>query len=67
MINLAGQVEYVVRGGRHLFPVLPRGVKQIGMMGWGSQAQNLRDSLTEAGSDIVVKVGLREGGSLFWI
>ncbi len=69
-ISLAGTEEYIVRGGRHLFPRLPDafdGVKQIGVIGWGSQgpaqAQNLRDSLKEAGSDIRVVVGLREGSS----
>lgn len=68
LINLSGRKEYIVRGGRHLFPLLPKafdGVKQIGFIGWGSQgpaqSQNLRDSL--AGTDIVVKVGLREGSS----
>ncbi|KAJ0799675.1 putative ketol-acid reductoisomerase (NADP(+)) [Helianthus annuus] len=39
--------------------VLYFGIKQIGVTGWGSQgpteAQNLRDSLAEAKSDIVVK------------
>ncbi|KAJ0800357.1 putative ketol-acid reductoisomerase (NADP(+)) [Helianthus annuus] len=38
----------------------PLGVKQIGVIGWGSQApaqaQNLRNSLAEANSYIVVKV-----------
>ncbi|KAE8805254.1 ketol-acid reductoisomerase, chloroplastic [Hordeum vulgare] len=54
--------QYIVRGGRNLFPLLPeafKGVKQIGVIGWGSQgpaqAQNLRDSLVEAKSNIVVK------------
>ncbi|TQD89044.1 hypothetical protein C1H46_025435 [Malus baccata] len=61
-INLAGHNEYIVRGGRDLFHLLPdafKGIKQIGVIGWGSQgpaqAQNLRDSLVEAKSDIVVK------------
>ena len=56
------------RGGRHLFPLLPKafdGIKQIGVIGWGSQgpaqAQNLRDSLD--GTGILVKVGLRQGSS----
>lgn len=69
-ITLAGTEEYIVRGGRHLFSKLPQafaGVSQIGVIGWGSQgpaqAQNLRDSLKEAGSDITVVVGLREGSS----
>jgi ketol-acid reductoisomerase len=60
--------ESVVRGGRDLFSRLPlafAGVRQIGVIGWGSQgpaqAQNLRDSL--AGTDIRVKVGLRAGSS----
>jgi ketol-acid reductoisomerase len=67
-IDLNGHQEQIVKGGRHLFPLLPRafeGVKQIGVIGWGSQgpaqAQNLRDSLQ--GSDIKVKVGLRAGSS----
>ncbi|MEX2442294.1 MAG: ketol-acid reductoisomerase [Alkalispirochaeta sp.] len=69
-ITLAGTEEYIVRGGRHLFSKLPQafdGVSQIGVIGWGSQgpaqAQNLRDSLKDAGSDIKVVVGLREGSS----
>lgn len=69
-IVLAETEEYIVRGGRHLFEKLPEafaGVDQIGVIGWGSQgpaqAQNLRDSLAEAGSDIKVVVGLRENSS----
>ncbi|KAG5559249.1 hypothetical protein RHGRI_008969 [Rhododendron griersonianum] len=71
-ITLAGHDEYIVRGGRDLFPLLPdafKGIKQIGVIGWGSQgpaqAQNLRDSLGEAKSDIVVKIGLRKGSRSF--
>ncbi|KAH7859600.1 hypothetical protein Vadar_003094 [Vaccinium darrowii] len=71
-VTLAGQDEYIVKGGRDLFPLLPdafKGIKQIGVIGWGSQgpaqAQNLRDSLGEAKSDIVVKVGLRKGSHSF--
>src|SRR5438132_469434 len=67
-VELAGQQEQIVKGGRHLFPLLSQafaGVRQIGVIGWGSQgpaqAQNLRDSL--AGTDIKVKVGLRPGSS----
>src|SRR5947207_7520199 len=67
-VRLADTDEYVVRGGRHLFPLLSQafaGVRQIGVIGWGSQgpaqAQNLRDSL--AGTDIKVKVGLRPASS----
>ena len=71
-VNLAGHDEYIVKGGRDLFPLLPaafNGIKQIGVIGWGSQgpaqAQNLRDSLADAKSDIVVKVGLRKGSRSF--
>ncbi|KAJ3685321.1 hypothetical protein LUZ61_014485 [Rhynchospora tenuis] len=71
-VSLAGHDEYIVRGGRDLFPLLPdafKGIKQIGVIGWGSQgpaqAQNLRDSLAEAKSDIVVKIGLRKGSRSF--
>ncbi|MCB0961233.1 MAG: hypothetical protein KDB04_17120 [Acidimicrobiales bacterium] len=67
-IEVAGTKEAIVRGGRHLLPLLPKaleGVAQIGVIGWGSQgpaqAQNLRDSLE--GTDITVKVGLRAGSS----
>jgi ketol-acid reductoisomerase len=67
-IVLGDTEEYIVRGGRHLFPLLPKafeGIKQIGVIGWSSQgpaqAQNLRDSLE--GTDIRVKVGLRSGSS----
>ena len=68
VIQIGDAKESVVVGGRNLFPLLPRafaGVKQIGVIGWGSQgpaqAQNLRDSLE--GTGIRVKVGLREGSS----
>lgn len=67
-IRLGDTEEYIVRGGRHLFPRLPEaftGIQQIGVIGWSSQgpaqAQNLRDSLE--GTGIKVKVGLREGSS----
>ncbi|GAB4347393.1 MAG: hypothetical protein Kow0089_24890 [Desulfobulbaceae bacterium] len=68
IIQLADTRETIVRGGRDKFSLLPRafeGISQIGVIGWGSQgpaqAQNLRDSLE--GTDIRVKVGLREGSS----
>jgi ketol-acid reductoisomerase len=68
VLEVAGTKEYVVRGGRDLFPLLPKafaGVKQIGVIGWGSQgpaqSQNLRDSLE--GTGIKVAVGLRKGSS----
>lgn len=67
-VAMADQTETVLPGGRNLFPLLPKafeGVKQIGVIGWGSQgpaqAQNLRDSLEN--TDIKVKVGLRTNSS----
>lgn len=69
-INIGGGTEQIVRGGRNLFPLLPqgfKGIKQIGVIGWGSQgpaqAQNLRDSLE--GSDIKVVVGIQAGSTSF--
>ncbi len=65
-IKLGSTEEYIVRGGRDLFPLLPKafeGINQIGVLGWGSQgpaqAQNLRDSLEN--TEIKVTVGLRAG------
>src|SRR5688500_15470541 len=65
-LELGSTSEHIVRGGRNLFPLLPKafaGIKQIGVIGWGSQgpaqAQNLRDSLE--GTGIKVKVGLQKG------
>ncbi|KAG2432984.1 hypothetical protein HXX76_008712 [Chlamydomonas incerta] len=58
--------EYIVRGGRDKYPLLKeafKGIKKISVIGWGSQApaqaQNLRDSIAEAGMDIKVAIGLR--------
>ncbi len=66
VITLADTQETIVRGGRDKFSLLPKafeGIKQIGVIGWGSQgpaqAQNLRDSLE--GTGINVKIGLRSG------
>ncbi|MFF0013751.1 ketol-acid reductoisomerase [Streptomyces sp. NPDC005374] len=65
-MDVPGGSETVLRGGRHLFPLLPRafaGISRVGVLGWGpqgrAQALNLRDSL--AGTDIRVAVGLRPG------
>jgi ketol-acid reductoisomerase len=65
-LDLGKGAEQIVKGGRHLLPLLPKafaGIQQIGVIGWGSQgpaqAQNLRDSLE--GTGIKVKVGLRPG------
>ena len=70
-VKMSDRTEQIVKGGRHLFPLLSKafaGVKQIGVIGWGSQgpaqAQNLRDSLE--GTGIKVKVGLRAGSSARW-
>jgi len=38
-LDLNGRKEQIVKGGRHLFPLLPKafeGIKQIGVIGWGS-------------------------------
>ncbi|MCL8011194.1 ketol-acid reductoisomerase [Streptomyces sp. AS02] len=65
-MDVPGATETILRGGRHLFPLLPRafdGVRRIGVLGWGpqgrAQARNLRDSL--AGTGVRVAVGLRPG------
>src|ERR1700674_5964483 len=69
-IELDGVEESFLRGGRNLFPLLPKalkGISQIGIIGWGSQgpaqAQNLRESLN--GTGIRVAVGLRAGSESF--
>ena len=69
-ITLDGVEESFLRGGRHLFQLLPhafQGIQQIGVIGWGSQgpaqAQNLRESLD--GTGIRVAVGLRAGSESF--
>lgn len=68
VIDVADGKESVVKGGRDKFPLVHKafeGVKQIGVIGWGSQgpaqAQNLRDTLE--GTDVKVKIGLREGSA----
>merc|ERR1712238_53614 len=71
-VDFADTKETIVKGGRDLFPLLPKafeGIKQVGVIGWGSQApaqaQNMMDSLAEAGADTKVVIGLREGSSSF--
>jgi ketol-acid reductoisomerase len=71
-VTFADTKEIIVKGGRDLFPLLPKafeGIKKIGVIGWGSQApaqsQNLRDSLAEVGSDITVSIGLRKGSKSY--
>lgn len=66
-VSFAGREEFIYRGGRDKFALLPEawaGVKKVGVIGWGSQApaqaQNIRDSLAEAGmNDVTVSIGLR--------
>lgn len=44
-------VQYIVRGGRDLFPLLPdafKGIKKIGVIGWGSQVYFLLLSFNHA-------------------
>jgi len=67
-MTVPGGTETILRGGRDLFPLLPRafhGIEKIGVLGWGpqgrAQALNLRDSL--AGTGITVSVGLRPGST----
>ena len=52
-------------GGRDKYSKLPeafKGIKSVGVIGWGSQApaqaQNLRDSFAEAGMDTKVGQGV---------
>ncbi len=66
LVKFADTEEYIIRGGRDKFSLLKdafKGIKKIGVIGWGSQApaqaQNLRDSIAEAGMDIKVAIGLR--------
>jgi ketol-acid reductoisomerase len=42
-------MQYIVRGGRDLFPLLRdafKGIKQIGVIGWGSQVDLLLSILS---------------------
>jgi len=71
-VKLAETTETIVKGGRDLFPLLPKafeGISRVGVIGWGSQApaqaQNLNDSLKLAGADVKVTIGLREGSSSY--
>jgi ketol-acid reductoisomerase len=71
-VTLGGTKELIVKGGRDLFPLLPKafeGIEKIGVIGWGSQApaqaQNLKDSLKESGTKATVSIGLRKGSSSF--
>jgi ketol-acid reductoisomerase len=66
LVQFAGTEEYIIKGGRDKFQNLGKalqGIKQVGVIGWGSQApaqaQNMRDSFAAAGLDIKVTIGLR--------
>ena len=66
LVSFANHDEYIIRGGRDKYPKLKdafAGIKQVGVIGWGSQApaqaQNLRDSIKEAGLNTKVTIGLR--------
>ena len=52
-----------------MLPKAFEGIEKIGVIGWGSQApaqaQNLKDSLAEAGALTTVSIGLRPGSSSF--
>ena len=61
-VEFAGREEYIYRGGRDKFALLPKawaGIKSVGVIGWGSQApaqaQNIRESCAEAGMDVKVR------------
>ncbi|KAG2411289.1 hypothetical protein I3760_Q014500 [Carya illinoinensis] len=61
-VNLAGNDEYIVRGGRNLFPLLVDAFKGLSRL---VLLLGIEDSLAEAKSDIVVKIGLRTGSRSF--
>ncbi len=70
LVRFGPEEEYIVRGGRNLFPLLPKafeGVKRIGVLGWGSQApaQALHRKESLEGTGIRVAVG-RRGNSASW-
>src|SRR5258708_37792285 len=67
-ITVADRREAIVRGGRHLFGVLPRaleGVRQIGGIGRGpqgsGQAHNLRDPLNSRAAPTSPRAAGRAG------
>ncbi|PRQ51407.1 putative ketol-acid reductoisomerase (NADP(+)) [Rosa chinensis] len=74
-INLAGHDESIhsdLRYERYLFHLQPDAFnssrassRSVLSVGGPAQAQNLRDSLAEAKSNIVVKIGLRKGSRSF--
>lgn len=70
VVSMPGEKESIIRGGRDKYERIPKafdGIKQIGIIGWGSQApaqaQNLKDTFSEVGLDIKVAIGLRPESS----
>lgn len=64
--TMPDSTEDIVRGGRDKFPLVKEAfahVKQVGIIGWGSQApaqaQNLRDTFREVSLKTKVVIGLR--------
>ena len=69
-LKINNTTENIIKGGKEHYHLLQKGfsnIKQIGIIGWGSQApsqvQNLNDTLRSIQSDIKIKVGLRENSS----
>ena len=71
-LTLNNKTENIIKGGHHKLHLIEsgfQGIKQIGIIGWGSQApsqyQNINDSLRLINSNIKVKVGLRENSKSY--
>ena len=71
-LKLHKHEENIVLGGKDKYNLLDKGlegIKQIGIIGWGSQApaqyQNINDSLRSINSNIDLKIGLRENSSSY--
>lgn len=71
-LKLNNTKENIIKGGKDKFELLEKGfegVKQIGIIGWGSQGpsqyQNMNDSLRSINSNINLKIGLRENSSSY--
>ena len=62
-LSINNTTENIIRGGKEQYHLLERGfsdIKQIGIIGWGSQApsqvQNLNDTLRSINSDIKIYI-----------
>jgi len=71
-IELNNQNENIIRGGKDKYELLHKGlegINKIGIIGWGSQApsqyQNINDTLRSIGSNIDLKIGLRENSTSY--